>query len=167
MRKFYSVLFVLIIFFAAQAHGDEVQENSRALNSLARDKESANLKVRVGGIHGNKGEIGIALYENKKGYPLHFEYTYEALWIPLEGGKNTAEAALEALPPGEYAVSVLHDENGNRKMDRNSMGFPREGVGFFNDQKVVFGSPSFEKSKFALSAGESKEIVITLDYRKE
>ena len=167
MRKLYSVLFVLSILFTAQARADEVQKDSLAQNAAVIDKETANLKVSIGGINGKKGEIGIALYENKKGYPLHFQYTYEALWIPLEGGKNTIEAAFEALPPGEYAVSVLHDENGNRKMDRNSLGFPREGVGFSNDQKVVFGSPSFEKSKFPLSAGESKEAAITLDYRKE
>ena len=167
MRKLYSALFVLSILFTAQARADEVQKDTRAQNLPAADKESANLKVRVGGISANKGEIGIALYASKKGYPLHFEYTYEALWIPLEAMANSVEAAFEALPPGEYAVSVLHDENGNRKMDRNSLGFPREGVGFSNGQRVVFGSPSFEKSKFALSGSESKEIAITLDYRKE
>ncbi len=74
-------------------------------------------------------------------------------------------AVFDTMPAGEYAVSVVHDANGNRKVNRSFFGFPKEGVGFSNDQKVVMSAPRYDKSKFPLVAGENKTIVIKLDYR--
>jgi uncharacterized protein (DUF2141 family) len=37
--------------------------------------------------------------------------------------------AADAVTPGDYAISVFHDENSNGKLDRNFMGMPKEGVG--------------------------------------
>lgn len=52
-------------------------------------------------------------------------------------------------------------------MDRSTLGFPKEGVGFSNDQKVVLSAPKFHKAKFLLQEGENKEIIIQLDYRRK
>lgn len=136
-----------------------------ALIVLAED-EGASLAVRVNVIQSEKkGEIGIALYENKKGYPTHLEHAYEPAWIPVQKGTETADHVFEGLPAGDYAVSVVHDENGNRKIDRSTLGFPKEGVGFSNGQKVKLSAPDFDDCKFLLSEGENKSIAITLDYR--
>jgi len=45
------------------------------------------------------------------------------------------------------------------------MGAPREGVGFSNDQKFSFYMPRFDKSKFPLALGDTKNIVITMKYK--
>lgn len=124
------------------------------------------LQVRVQGIKGAKGEIGIAVFNSPTGYPIHIEHAYENEWIPVKEGVDAVEAEFDSLPPGQYAVSVLHDENGNRKLERTAVGFPKEGVGFSNDQKVTLKAPGYKKSKFELGAGQTKKIVITLDYRK-
>ena len=86
-------------------------------------------------------------------------------WVPLKQGQNTVEVVFDTIPPGEYAVSVVHDTNGNRLVDRSRMGFPKEGVGFSNNQKVTLRAPRFDNAKMLLSAGENKKIVIQLDYR--
>lgn len=112
-----------------------------------------------------KGEIGGALWNSKLGYPSHLEHANEAEWIPVKGGETAVAAIFATMPAGEYAVSVVHDTNGNRKVDRGFFGFPKEGVGFSNDQKVVMSAPRYDKSKFSLVAGENKSIVIKLDYR--
>jgi len=63
------------------------------------------------------------------------------------------------LPPGVYAVSVFHDENMNQKLDKNFVGVPKEGYGDSNNPKKKMGPPSFEETKFQLSATEqSTEI---------
>jgi uncharacterized protein (DUF2141 family) len=132
----------------------------------AAEDEGASLAVRVNAIDGQrKGEVGIALFENKKGYPTHIEHAYEPAWIPVQTGVESAEHTFEGLPAGDYAVSVLHDENGNRKMERSTFGFPKEGVGFSNDQKVKLSAPDYEDCQFLLSEGEHQSIAITLDYR--
>jgi len=123
------------------------------------------LEVRVEGIKDLKGEIGVALWNSKLGYPTHLEHAYEAEWIPVKGGETIMAAVFDTIPAGEYAVSVVHDTNENRKVDRSFFGFPKEGVGFSNDQKVVMSAPRYDKSKFPLVAGENKIIVIKLDYR--
>ncbi len=123
------------------------------------------LEVRVEGIKDLKGEIGVALWNSKLGYPTHLEHAYEAEWIPVKGGETVMAAVFDTMPAGEYAISVVHDTNENRKVDRSFFGFPKEGVGFSNDQKVVMSAPRYDKSKFPLVAGENKIIVIKLDYR--
>jgi uncharacterized protein (DUF2141 family) len=51
------------------------------------------------------------------------------------------------VPPGTYAVALLHDENGNGRIDRLLM-VPREGYGFSRDAPVRMGPPSFEQAAF-------------------
>jgi len=117
------------------------------------------LEVWVEGIKDLKGEIGVAVWNNKLGYPIHLEHAYEAEWIPFNGGDTVVAAVFDTIPAGEYAVSVVHDTNENRKVDRGFFGFPEEGVGFSNDQKVVMSAPRYDRSKFPLVAGENKTIV--------
>lgn len=131
----------------------------------ARNVKIPRLEIRVEGIKDLEGEIGVALWNSKLGYPTHLEHAYEAEWIPVKGGETVVVAVFDTMPAGEYAVSVVHDTNENRKVDRSFFGFPKEGVGFSNDQKVVMSAPRYDKSKFPLVAGENKIIIIKLDYR--
>ena len=55
---------------------------------------------------------------------------------------------VEGLAPGSYAVSVIHDENGNRRLDKNFVGIPTEGVGFSHNPRVTFGPPAFARASF-------------------
>ncbi len=54
-----------------------------------------------------------------------------------------------ALPPGDYALALIHDENGNRRLDTFA-GIPREGVGFSENPPLRFGPPSFRSARFAV-----------------
>lgn len=68
------------------------------------------------------------------------------------------------VPPGRYAVALLHDENGNGKADRAAMMIPTEGFGFSRDAKVRFGPPRFRDAAFDVAAGDSEELIITMRY---
>ena len=127
-------------------------------------EQQEGLKVWVEGVRAVPGEVGIAVFNTKKGFPIHIEHAYATEWIPLKEDQKSVMATFNSLPPGEYAISVLHDENGNRKMDRTTTGFPKEGVGFSNDQRVTLKAPGYQESKFYLSPGEKKRIKIQLDY---
>ena len=132
----------------------------------AQDVDFVNLGVRVEGISHNRGEVGVALFSSPKGYPSHIEHAYEVQWVGVQDGPNAIEVVFEGLPFGDYAVSVFHDENGNRTLERSTLGFPKEGVGFSNDQKVTLSAPSFNASKFTLSKAEDLQVVVALDYRE-
>ena len=55
------------------------------------------------------------------------------------------------VPPGAYAVSTLHDENKNNKMDTNAFGFPKEGYGASNNVVTHLHAASFDQAKFQVS----------------
>ena len=56
------------------------------------------------------------------------------------------------VPPGAYALSVIHDENGNGRLDTR-LGIPREGFAFSNNPRIWFGPPSFTAARFQLPPG--------------
>ena len=63
----------------------------------------------------------------------------------------------DALPTGDWAVAVIHDANGNAKLD-TMMGIPREGFGFSRNPPRGFGAPSFAATRFRLD-GDTTETI--------
>lgn len=66
------------------------------------------------------------------------------------------------VPPGAWALSVVHDENGNGRLDTR-LGIPREGFGFSNNPRIWFGPPSFESARFEL-APNGGMLNVTMKY---
>lgn len=62
---------------------------------------------------------------------------------------DTQSVQIRGLPSGNYAIAILHDENGNDRLDRFA-GIPREGIGFSRNPRFSFGPPSFNSARFAL-----------------
>jgi uncharacterized protein (DUF2141 family) len=44
------------------------------------------------------------------------------------------------IPPGTYAIAVIHDENSHGKLDTNRLGVPTEGYGFSGDAGALLGA---------------------------
>ena len=62
--------------------------------------------------------------------------------------------------PGTYAVAIYHDENGNKKFDKNFIGLPTEGFGFSNNPKIFFGPPDHDEAAFEVG---SEPVTIHID----
>ena len=67
------------------------------------------------------------------------------------------------VAPGKYAIKVFHDENENKKMDRNFLGIPKEGYGFSRDARGHRGPPDFDAAMIEIKDG-ANEISLVLDY---
>ena len=65
---------------------------------------------------------------------------------------DSVKVIFENLKPGKYAISVLHDTNNNKDMDRNKLGIPKEGFGFSNNVTGAMGPPSFERAQYRFSS---------------
>ena len=74
-----------------------------------------------------------------------------------------ARCDFEDIPPGTYALAIVHDENMNGKLDTNLLGIPKEGYGFSNDAKALLGAPSFSAASFPFD-GQNLELTISLNY---
>ena len=64
------------------------------------------------------------------------------------------------VPAGTYAVQVMHDANGNDKLDTNFMGIPVEGYGFSNNPTGL-RKATFEEARFTVD-DSPKAVVIRL-----
>jgi uncharacterized protein (DUF2141 family) len=79
--------------------------------------------------------------------------------VSMEIKDGIAIATFENVPSGDYAVMVLHDTNGNEKMDFSDQGMPTEAYGMSNNP-MSYGAPTWAAAKFKLEA--NKEIIVRL-----
>lgn len=105
-----------------------------------------NLKVTITKLHNNNGAVLVSLFKDGNGYPDEPEKAYgkEKAYII----EKSATLIFKSVPPGSYAIAILHDENNNQKMDKNMLGIPKEGYGFSNNASAPFGPPSYKKASF-------------------
>jgi len=120
-------------------------------------QEKSTLTVVIKKVKNENGVVAVALY-NKEGDFM--KKHIDAKQVKAKKGEVTI--TFENLPAGEYAMTVMHDENENKKPDTNSIGMPKEGFGFSNDAMGTFGPPSFAKAKFTHQSGG---ITITVNLR--
>lgn len=131
-----------------------------AWSALATAAEAAELGVELRGLRNARGLVHVCL-------------TREAAHFPnCAGDPNavrrtlpTAQAAHFDIPnvaPGNYALSVIHDENGNGRLD-TFMAIPREGFGFSRNPGIRMGPPRFSETVFAI-AGPRATMMVVMKY---
>jgi uncharacterized protein (DUF2141 family) len=104
------------------------------------------LRIHVDGLRNSKGVVGSILYKSADGWPEDPAKAFRRGPTDIPSGMREATVVWEHLPPGEFGVAVIHDENRNAKLDRNFFGIPKEGFGFANNPHVTLGPPSFDKA---------------------
>ena len=119
------------------------------------------VSVVIEGIRERSGEIGVLLFDRAEGFPDDSQGSIRHRVIPAKAGRVVLD--FEGLPFGTYAVAVIHDFNGNRKVDTNLLGIPKEGYGFSNNARSLFRAPHFHEAAFA-HEGPSKVIRIDMVY---
>lgn len=123
---------------------------------------SCTLIVHVTGVRNQKGVIGGALFTSSDGWPEDESKAFAHGPFPITG--KTATLTFKHLPSGRYGVVVLHDENSNKKLDRNFLGIPKEGFGFANNPRVLLSAPSIDKAWVDVSC-PATETTIALIYK--
>jgi len=123
------------------------------LSNWALQAQSYDLTVRINNLDSNEGKVLVGLYDSQKTF-LSKSFMGEASSID----NKACIVVFKNVPAGTYAVSYVHDENNNGKMDTNFIGIPKEGYGCSNDAQGFMGPPEWRDAKFELKA--TKEITI-------
>ena len=126
--------------------------------SVWADALQGDLIIHASGFADDRGQAAANLFRAGDNV-LHQPYI--RVTAHIHDGKATL--TFPNLAYGSYAVSVLHDINGNNKVDHNLAGMPAEPLGFSNGFKLSLfsGLPSYEKLRFEFSAdSNSLEIVV-------
>jgi len=120
------------------------------------------IHVKIQNIKNSTGKVACALFESPVGFPTEYlRYATNLMAITIR--KAQARCDFEDIPPGTYAIAVVHDENMNGKLDTNLLGIPTEGYAFSNDAKGLFGAPSFSAASFPYD-GRDMVLTISLHY---
>jgi uncharacterized protein (DUF2141 family) len=122
---------------------------------------ACSLTVQVSGLRNALGHVQFALYNQDGTIPdEHYKKYYKLQ--KSEINNRSATTTFEGLPPGTYAVNILHDENRNGQIDKGFV-LPVEGVGFSHFSEIgLTNRPSFGKASFPVAA--SKSIAVKVIY---
>ena len=120
------------------------------------------IHVKILDIRNSTGTVACALFESPAGFPSEFLHSATNVMI-IKIRKSQARCDFMDIPPGTYAMVVIHDENMNGKLDTNALGIPREGYGFSKDAKKFLGTPSFSDAGF-LYDGQNVDLTMSLHY---
>ncbi|HEY5971713.1 MAG TPA: DUF2141 domain-containing protein [Pseudoxanthomonas sp.] len=109
------------------------------------------LTVNLQGIRTQSGLVKVAVVNSQdawdgKAAPVQFD------GAPPQG--EVAKFTFKDLKPGNYAVMITHDENGNGKLDTNAIGMPLEGYGFSNNPRVM-RKPTWDEARFEVTATDA------------
>jgi uncharacterized protein (DUF2141 family) len=130
----------------------------RCLPSLGRDDGES--RRQRGNVPQHEGVLGCRLYSSPTGFPK--EPTPRQQQKAITG--TTVRYTFEGVPTGTYAVSVMHDENANGKLDANFLGIPTEGYGVSNNHTHAMSAPTWDESKFDVKDGQDVRLGIALRY---
>lgn len=109
----------------------------------------------MSGLRSAKGIVRVCITTSAASFPkCHGD--------PLAAKRNVPAGArlvsVDGLPPGAYAAAVMHDENGNKRLDTFA-GVPTEGFGFSRNPQIRFGPPRFGDARFQLGGvAETQQV---------
>ncbi len=126
------------------------------------DEPCPGIHVTILDIRNSTGKVACALFESPEGFPK--EFVKSATNIAMLRIQDTrARCHFLDIPPGRYALAVIHDENLDGKLATNWLGAPTEGYGFSNDVTATLSAPSFEDARFEYD-GRDLDMTISLNY---
>lgn len=121
------------------------------------------LTVSITGLRGSKGNVLVQLWDGPEGFPTKGNDKYKLVAVPAATALHGTLTTTFEIAPGSYAVSIMHDENGNGKMDTNLIGIPKEGYGASNNVVTHLHAPSFDQARFQVPA-RGQAVSIAMHY---
>ncbi|WP_047547563.1 DUF2141 domain-containing protein [Psychroserpens sp. Hel_I_66] len=111
---------------------------------FAQDNKGQTITVTIENAKSDDGKIVASLNTKDtfmKAAPI------QSASADIKDGKATL--TFENVQPGDYAIMLLHDLNGNERMDFEANGMPKESYGMSNNPRS-FGPPVYEDAKFTV-----------------
>lgn len=127
-----------------------------ALNVFAQEGLGT-LEFQIEGFRNNQGFARLLLFNKAEGFPDQLEKAYKQLSLTIKDQK--AYFRLEGIPYGTYAMSVMHDENNNQKLDTNFFRFPLEGYACSTNSKIKWRKPKFQDALFKIESKQRVELI--------
>lgn len=123
----------------------------------------APLDVWVRGLRNAEGRVLVLLFDGAEGFPGQPERAVAEATVGLDTARwagDSVRVRFAGRAPGTYALSAVHDENGNGVLDTGPLGIPREGYGASNDARRPFAPPRYEDAAVAWRPGRALRVTV-------
>ena len=137
-----------ILFLLSFSAMLEIQASELVIN-LSDQKKAGTLMLAV--YNDAKAFEGSVVKEKRSEVGV-----FKGLELYLEP-KDSMQLNIE-IPDGEYAIAFFIDANGNKKLDKNFLGIPKEQYGFSNNAMGTLSAPTFEQAKFKVAGNTVQNI---------
>ena len=138
--------FPLTIVFAAAAASASAP--ALAQGDCTGPPSAVRFYVNVENVRSSRGLIAVTLYPDESRRFLARRGSLYVGRAPARAG--TTRVCIHLPSTGTWVFGVYHDEDGNRTINRNSIGMPREGFGFSNNPRLLLSIPSFRSVRLAV-----------------
>lgn len=155
-----------------------------------RIPNNGSITVSVTGLRNAEGQVCFSLFNSSQGFPRNEEAIVEEQCVKasefVDSDAMTTEDAVstaagdseasvetdveadptvtfEGLATGNYAVSIIHDENEDSTINTGAFGVPAEGFGFSRNPEIQTRAPRFSEAA-VLVVGRNKTLEIALIY---
>lgn len=122
---------------------------------IAAAQPSASLHIVIDRLTPAKGYVMLGVYAGRGAYD--HEHRLRSERIAITSGR--AEVTLTGLLPGDYAIKMFHDVDGDGALDTNMLGIPTEPAAFSNNAKGAMGPPWWDKAMFKVTAPVTTQTI--------
>lgn len=124
----------------------------------AASPRAAKVPVTIQGIDVERGGRLLVMLFARDGFPVQHDRALSIQSVPVNAASVRVDVPLVG-DADEYAIKVLHDQDGNGRVSKNMIGLPAEGLGFSSGARLLFGPPKFNAARFARAAsGQAQRI---------
>lgn len=120
------------------------------------------VKFKIKNLRNSDGSIIVSVYKDAESFDEGTPWIHKTILKKENMDSGTFKGQF-LLPPGEYGLVFVDDENNDGKMSNNLIGIPKEGFGFSNFYLSGFKKPKFPEFSFKLTEN-METIQIRLRY---
>jgi uncharacterized protein (DUF2141 family) len=115
------------------------------------------LSIAIDGLRNARGNLLVCVTANATAFPdCSRDPAATRMRVPAASIHGQMAVALNS--GGTYAIAIVHDENGNGRLDTMMM-MPREGFGFSRNPPMRMGPPRFAEAAFAVGEARAHQQV--------
>ncbi len=112
-------------------------------SSHSTNPQTVGFEIQIRNAKLEEGRVHVALFDHEQAF-VDRDPPIRKTRLTAENGACTWR--ITDLPPGQYAVAVFQDGNGNETLDKNRLGMPVEPYGFSNHDPGKLRPPPFERA---------------------
>ncbi len=165
MKKTYKIIITTICFISLFTNTNCNKESllGEQPEEITNNNSNCQIEVKVTGFTNTDGELAIAVFNNSNAFENKTKAYIDSTTIITQ---SELTIILNNIDPGNYAISVFHDEdeNGNITFGGFLNLIPQEGFGFSNNPDIGMSQPSFQDCQFTIEDGQQLLVPIILNY---